>query len=93
MCVRPLPLRLPRRADGDLRYETREAAENCIRYVNTCRLDDRIIRTDWDTGFEEGRQYGRGRSGGQVCVMLFSAGGGNLVVVAFVALSEPVYTM
>jgi hypothetical protein len=30
------------------------------------RMDDRIIRTDWDAGFVEGRQYGRGKSGGQV---------------------------
>ena len=30
------------------------------------RLDDRIVRTDWDAGFVEGRQYGRGKSGGQV---------------------------
>jgi len=30
------------------------------------RLDDRIIRTDFDAGFIEGRQYGRGKSGGQV---------------------------
>jgi len=29
-------------------------------------LDDRIIRCDWDLGFEEGRQFGRGKSGGQV---------------------------
>ena len=32
----------------------------------TFRLDDRIVRTDWDAGFVEGRQYGRGKSGGQV---------------------------
>ena len=37
-----------------------------MRYINHCRLDDRIIRTDWDAGFVEGRQFGRGRSGGQV---------------------------
>lgn len=37
-----------------------------MRYINGTRLDDRIIRTDWDAGFKEGRQYGRGRSGGQV---------------------------
>ena len=37
-----------------------------MRYVNGTRLDDRIIRTDWDHGFKEGRQYGRGKSGGQV---------------------------
>ena len=39
-----------------------------MRYVNGTRLDDRIIRTDWDAGFKEGRQYGRGKSGGQVSV-------------------------
>lgn len=37
-----------------------------FRYINGTRLDDRIIRTDWDSGFEEGRQYGLGESGGQV---------------------------
>lgn len=36
------------------------------RYINGTRLDDRIIRTDWDAGFKEGRQFGRGKSGGQV---------------------------
>ncbi|ELK17606.1 Nuclear cap-binding protein subunit 2 [Pteropus alecto] len=41
-------------------------AENAMRYINGTRLDDRLIRTDWDAGFKEGRQYGRGRSGGQV---------------------------
>ena len=25
------------------------------------------FRTDWDAGFVEGRQYGRGKTGGQVC--------------------------
>ena len=28
-------------------------------------LDNRIIRVDWDVGFEEGRQYGRGYTGYQ----------------------------
>ena len=37
-----------------------------MRYVNGTRLDDRIVRTDWDAGFKEGRQYGRGKTGGQV---------------------------
>jgi nuclear cap-binding protein subunit 2 len=41
-----------------------------MRYINQTRLDDRIIRTDWDAGFIDGRQYGRGKSGGQVCVMI-----------------------
>lgn len=42
---------------------------NCwfgCRYINGTRLDDRVIRTDWDAGFIEGRQYGRGKTGGQV---------------------------
>ncbi|CAF0941330.1 unnamed protein product [Brachionus calyciflorus] len=47
-------------------YYTRADAENCMRYINGTRLDDRLIRTDWDAGFVEGRQYGRGKSGGQV---------------------------
>lgn len=37
-----------------------------MRFINGTRLDDRIVRTDWDAGFIEGRQYGRGKSGGQV---------------------------
>lgn len=49
-----------------LEYYTREDAENCMRYINGTRLDDRIIRSDWDVGFKEGRQFGRGKSGGQV---------------------------
>ncbi|KAA3673616.1 nuclear cap-binding protein subunit 2 [Paragonimus westermani] len=49
-----------------MEYVTREGAEMAMRYVNRTRLDDRLVRTDWDAGYEEGRQYGRGRSGGQV---------------------------
>lgn len=49
-----------------VRYYTRAGAENAMRFINGTRLDDRIIRTDWDAGFKEGRQYGRGKSGGQV---------------------------
>ncbi|KAK9471654.1 uncharacterized protein V1510DRAFT_419252 [Dipodascopsis tothii] len=47
-------------------YYEREAALDCMKYVNQTKLDERIIRTDLDIGFREGRQYGRGRSGGQV---------------------------
>lgn len=47
-------------------YFCRVDAESCMRYVNGTRLDDRVIRTDWDVGFQEGRQFGRGRRGGQV---------------------------
>jgi nuclear cap-binding protein subunit 2 len=47
-------------------YYLKEDAANAMKYVNGTRLDDRIIRTDWDAGFVEGRQFGRGKSGGQV---------------------------
>lgn len=41
-----------------------------FRYINGTRLDDRVVRTDWDAGFIEGRQYGRGKTGGQVSLIL-----------------------
>ncbi|EFX66775.1 hypothetical protein DAPPUDRAFT_231808 [Daphnia pulex] len=47
-------------------FYLRNDSENAIRFVNGTRLDDRIVRTDWDAGFIEGRQYGRGKTGGQV---------------------------
>jgi len=47
-------------------YYTHEDASDCVKYINGTRLDDRIIRTDWDVGFKDGRQYGRGKTGGQV---------------------------
>ncbi|XP_037946145.1 nuclear cap-binding protein subunit 2 [Teleopsis dalmanni] len=47
-------------------YYLRSEAENAMRYINSTRLDDRLIRVDWDAGFIEGRQYGRGKTGGQV---------------------------
>ena len=50
------------------RYYCREDAEKCVRYISGTKLDDRIVRADWDAGFKEGRQYGRGRTGGQVGV-------------------------
>lgn len=52
------------------RYYQRQDAENCMRYINGTKLDDRIIRTDWDAGFVEGRQYGRGKTGGQVRALI-----------------------
>ncbi|XP_029463105.1 nuclear cap-binding protein subunit 2-like isoform X1 [Rhinatrema bivittatum] len=47
-------------------YYTRAEAEHAMRFLSGTRLDDRIIRTDWDAGFKEGRQFGRGKTGGQV---------------------------
>jgi nuclear cap-binding protein subunit 2 len=47
-------------------YTTHQEACDCMRFVNGTKLDERVVRTDLDPGFKEGRQYGRGRSGGQV---------------------------
>lgn len=60
------------------RYYTREDAENAVRYINGMRLDDRVIRTDWDAGFVDGRQYGRGKHGGQVRCAAISRSRDNL---------------
>ncbi|KAI8607162.1 hypothetical protein BC830DRAFT_1073220, partial [Chytriomyces sp. MP71] len=38
----------------------------CMQFINGTKLDDRLIRTDIDPGFSADRQYGRGKSGGQV---------------------------
>ncbi|KAK5580050.1 hypothetical protein RB653_000063 [Dictyostelium firmibasis] len=47
-------------------YYSKEDAADCIKYISGSKLDERLIRCDWDYGFKEGRQYGRGLSGGQV---------------------------
>ncbi|URE41234.1 Nuclear cap-binding protein subunit [Musa troglodytarum] len=47
-------------------YYSREDTEDAVKYISGTMLDDRPIRVDFDWGFEEGRQWGRGRSGGQV---------------------------
>jgi nuclear cap-binding protein subunit 2 len=48
------------------RYYHRSDALDCMKYTNGTKLDERVIRCDLDPGFKEGRQFGRGRSGGQV---------------------------
>lgn len=37
-----------------------------MRYISGTKLDERIVRCDLDAGYKEGRQFGRGKSGGQV---------------------------
>ena len=54
-----------------LRYYSREDTEDAVKYISGTILDDRPIRVDFDWGFEEGRQWGRGRSGGQVGLLYF----------------------
>ncbi|CAH1417397.1 unnamed protein product [Lactuca virosa] len=47
-------------------YYSREDTEDSVKYISGTILDDRPIRVDFDWGFQDGRQWGRGRSGGQV---------------------------
>ncbi|XP_022943539.1 nuclear cap-binding protein subunit 2-like isoform X2 [Cucurbita moschata] len=47
-------------------YYSREDTEDAVKYISGTILDDRPIRADFDWGFQDGRQWGRGRSGGQV---------------------------
>jgi nuclear cap-binding protein subunit 2 len=48
-------------------FYTHAEALASMRYVSGTKLDERIIRCDLDLGYREGRQFGRGKSGGQVC--------------------------
>lgn len=54
-----------------VRFYTREDTEDAVKYISGTILDDRPIRVDFDWGFQEGRQWGRGRSGGQVIFLTF----------------------
>ncbi|KAH7340367.1 RNA-binding domain-containing protein [Rhizoctonia solani] len=47
-------------------YYTHAEATAAVRYISGTKLDERIVRCDLDLGYREGRQYGRGKSGGQV---------------------------
>lgn len=48
-------------------YYSHAEALACLRYISGTKLDERIIRCDLDLGYRDGRQFGRGKSGGQVC--------------------------
>ena len=39
-------------------YYTHQDALDCMKYIGGTKLDERVIRTDLDEGFNEGRQYG-----------------------------------
>lgn len=47
-------------------YYDRPSALLCKKLYDGARLDERYVRVDLDPGFREGRQFGRGKSGGQV---------------------------
>ncbi|KAL9652186.1 hypothetical protein ABK040_013955 [Willaertia magna] len=42
----------------------RSDAEDCVKYCKGCKLNNRALKIAIDTGFVEGRQYGRGKDGG-----------------------------
>jgi len=49
-----------------LEYEQRKDALAAVALLSGTKLDGRVIRVELDAGFQPGRQYGRGKSGGQV---------------------------
>mmetsp|Transcript_41636 Transcript_41636/g.74664 ORF Transcript_41636/g.74664 Transcript_41636/m.74664 type:complete len:235 (-) Transcript_41636:86-790(-) len=46
-------------------YFKHEEAELAVNLLNKISFDDRIIRVDLDAGYTQGREYGRGETGGQ----------------------------
>lgn len=47
-------------------YQFRADALAAVQLLTNTKLDGRVIRVELDAGFQPGRQYGRGVSGGQV---------------------------
>lgn len=47
-------------------YKNPQDAINAVKYLGDTKLEDRVVQIDLDPGFKEGRQFGRGASGGQV---------------------------
>ncbi|GMF25268.1 unnamed protein product [Phytophthora lilii] len=47
-------------------YSTHAEAQACAQFLSETKLDNRVVRCEMDGGFREGRQFGRGLSGGQV---------------------------
>lgn len=47
-------------------YYRRQDALQAVAHLTETKLDTRVIRVELDAGFQPGRQYGRGVSGGQV---------------------------
>lgn len=47
-------------------FFNRSDALRAKKLLDGAKLDDRFIRVDLDPGFREGRQFGRGKRGGQV---------------------------
>lgn len=63
-------------------YYTHQDALDCMKYIGGTKLDERIIRTDLDPGFQEGRQYGYDvlTKTFELLYLTFSKAGANLAV-------------
>ena len=46
-------------------FSSHEGASLAVTCISGTQVDSRTVRVDWDAGFKEGRQYGRGRNGMQ----------------------------
>ncbi|CAI2381791.1 unnamed protein product [Moneuplotes crassus] len=46
-------------------FHNHESAVRAVEQLNRAKLDRRTIKVDYDVGFKEGREYGRGDLGGQ----------------------------
>lgn len=49
-----------------IEYFNHDDAKEAHEYLDLLKLDERAIRVDWDVGFSEGREFGRGQGGNQV---------------------------
>ena len=49
-----------------IEYMDKDSAKLAKNTLTGTLLDEEIIRVDIDVGFEEGRQYGRGKNGYQI---------------------------
>ncbi|GAB9467259.1 hypothetical protein Gpo141_00004612 [Globisporangium polare] len=47
-------------------FSSHDEAIACSNFISETKLDNRVVRCEMDGGFKEGRQFGRGLSGGQV---------------------------
>ena len=48
-----------------VQYFTHEAAQLAVDMLNGAKFDERIIKVEMDPGYKDGRQWGRGKTGGQ----------------------------
>ena len=55
-------------------YRTEQGSLNAMKFLQSTILDSQSISIDLDPGFREGRQFGRGKHGGQASQEIAAAG-------------------